>query len=50
MDSNLEKVMDLSNELEFTELEERLEMVQLAAAEAKRCNGNCDDVPQQDVC
>lgn len=36
---------ELRKELEFEELDERLEMVQLlaVAAEEKRCNGRCDD-------
>jgi hypothetical protein len=31
----------LKNDIEFTELEDRLEMVQAAAADEKRCNGSC---------
>lgn len=40
---SLESLDALKNELDFIELEDRLEMVQLAALEAddKRCNGKC---------
>ncbi len=42
---SLDALDTLKNELDFLELEDRLEMVQLAALEAdeKRCNGRCDD-------
>ncbi|MBN9313464.1 MAG: hypothetical protein J0I53_10485 [Chryseobacterium sp.] len=45
----LEALDTLKNELDFLELEDRLEMVQLAALEAdeKRCNGRCDDTPKE---
>ena len=39
-----DKLNDLKAELDFIELEDRLEMVQLATltAEGSRCNGRCD--------
>lgn len=41
----------LKKELDFLELEDRFEMVQLAALDAdeKRCNGRCDDAPATPV-
>lgn len=41
----------LKKELDFVELEDRLEMVQLAALDAdeKRCNGRCDDAGEQEA-
>jgi hypothetical protein len=46
---SLEAVELLKKELDFLELEDRLEMVHLAAIDAdeKRCNGRCDDAPQE---
>ncbi len=45
------KIADLNKELEVTELEDRLEMVNVAAAADQRCNGSCkpsvDDQPGQ---
>jgi len=40
---SLEAMELLKKELDFLELEDRLEMVQLAAleADAQRCNGSC---------
>lgn len=44
----LEALELLKKELDFIELEDRLEMVQLAALESddKRCNGRCEETLQ----